>query len=75
MTATPALLCRYLGPFQAEYEVTPDEKLGEKGKEIMTKYLTPKSFLQSLSREPVLPVGAEDAPGAGERALGEEPRG
>uniref|UniRef100_A0A4X1SWX1 G protein-coupled receptor kinase 5 n=1 Tax=Sus scrofa TaxID=9823 RepID=A0A4X1SWX1_PIG len=27
----------------AEYEVTPDEKLGEKGKEIMTKYLTPKS--------------------------------
>uniref|UniRef100_A0A8C9LZ75 G protein-coupled receptor kinase n=1 Tax=Piliocolobus tephrosceles TaxID=591936 RepID=A0A8C9LZ75_9PRIM len=26
----------------AEYEVTPDEKLGEKGKEIMTKYLTPK---------------------------------
>lgn len=28
--------------FQAEYEVTPDEKLGEKGKEIMTKYLTPK---------------------------------
>lgn len=23
-------------------EVTPDEKLGEKGKEIMTKYLTPK---------------------------------
>nr|XP_031538685.1 G protein-coupled receptor kinase 5 [Vicugna pacos] len=27
----------------AEYEVTPDEKLGKKGKEIMTKYLTPKS--------------------------------
>ncbi|ELK04913.1 G protein-coupled receptor kinase 5 [Pteropus alecto] len=27
----------------AEYEVTPDEKLGEKGKEVMTKYLTPKS--------------------------------
>ncbi|XP_004428184.1 PREDICTED: G protein-coupled receptor kinase 5 isoform X1 [Ceratotherium simum simum] len=27
----------------AEYEVTPDEKLGEKGKEIMTKYLSPKS--------------------------------
>lgn len=27
----------------AEYEVTPDEKLGEKGKEIMTKYLTPKT--------------------------------
>ncbi|XP_028716591.1 G protein-coupled receptor kinase 5 isoform X4 [Peromyscus leucopus] len=27
----------------ADYEVTPDEKLGEKGKEIMTKYLTPKS--------------------------------
>ncbi|KFO28946.1 G protein-coupled receptor kinase 5 [Fukomys damarensis] len=26
----------------AEYEVTPDEKLGEKGKQIMTKYLTPK---------------------------------
>lgn len=26
----------------AEYEVTPDEKLGEKGKEIMTKYLTSK---------------------------------
>nr|XP_023494212.1 G protein-coupled receptor kinase 5 isoform X2 [Equus caballus] len=28
----------------AEYEVTPDEKLGEKGKEIMTKYLTPKGL-------------------------------
>ena len=33
---------RVLFLFQAEYEVTPDEKLGEKGKEIMTKYLTPK---------------------------------
>ncbi|XP_075468154.1 G protein-coupled receptor kinase 5 isoform X3 [Ascaphus truei] len=27
----------------AEYEVTPDEKLGEKGKEIILKYLTPES--------------------------------
>ncbi|KAM8924757.1 G protein-coupled receptor kinase 5 [Pelodytes ibericus] len=26
-----------------EYEVTPDEKLGEKGKEILLKYLTPES--------------------------------
>ncbi|XP_077897007.1 G protein-coupled receptor kinase 5 isoform X3 [Ictidomys tridecemlineatus] len=37
----------------AEYEVTPDEKLGEKGKEIMTKYLTPKSpvFIAQVSRD------------------------
>lgn len=37
----------------AEYEVTPDEKLGEKGKEIMTKYLTPKSpvFVAQVSRD------------------------
>lgn len=28
--------------FQAEYEIAPDEKLGEKGKEIMMKYLTPE---------------------------------
>ncbi|KAJ7397372.1 G protein-coupled receptor kinase 5 [Pitangus sulphuratus] len=27
----------------AEYEIAPDEKLGEKGKEIMMKYLTPES--------------------------------
>ncbi|XP_078500040.1 G protein-coupled receptor kinase 5 isoform X1 [Lissotriton helveticus] len=27
----------------AEYEVTPDEKLGEKGKEIIMRYLTPES--------------------------------
>ncbi|XP_075071649.1 LOW QUALITY PROTEIN: G protein-coupled receptor kinase 5 [Mixophyes fleayi] len=27
----------------AEYEVTPDEKLGEKGREIILKYLTPES--------------------------------
>eukprot|EP00073_Rattus_norvegicus_P043140 XP_017445121.1 PREDICTED: G protein-coupled receptor kinase 5 isoform X2 [Rattus norvegicus] len=27
----------------AEYEITPDENLGAKGKEIMTKYLSPKS--------------------------------
>ncbi|KAM4704404.1 LOW QUALITY PROTEIN: G protein-coupled receptor kinase 5 [Rhinophrynus dorsalis] len=27
----------------AEYEVTPDEKLGEKGREILLKYLTPES--------------------------------
>nr|XP_033796552.1 G protein-coupled receptor kinase 5 isoform X2 [Geotrypetes seraphini] len=27
----------------AEYEVTPDEKLGEKGKEIILRYLTPES--------------------------------
>ncbi|XP_072480064.1 G protein-coupled receptor kinase 5 isoform X2 [Notamacropus eugenii] len=27
----------------AEYEITPDEKLGEKGKEIVMKYLTPES--------------------------------
>uniref|UniRef100_A0A8B9YBK7 G protein-coupled receptor kinase n=1 Tax=Bos mutus grunniens TaxID=30521 RepID=A0A8B9YBK7_BOSMU len=37
----------------AEYEVTPDEKLGEKGKEIMTKYLTPKSpvFITQVGRD------------------------
>ncbi|XP_060260731.1 G protein-coupled receptor kinase 5 isoform X3 [Ovis aries] len=37
----------------AEYEVTPDEKLGEKGKEIMTKYLTPKSpiFIAQVGRD------------------------
>jgi len=28
--------------FQAEYEIAPDEKLGEKGKEIMMKYLIPE---------------------------------
>lgn len=28
--------------FQAEYEVMPDEKLGEKGKEIVKKYLVPE---------------------------------
>lgn len=28
--------------FQAEYEIAPDEKLGEKGKEIVMKYLTPE---------------------------------
>ncbi|KAJ6669034.1 hypothetical protein lerEdw1_007843 [Lerista edwardsae] len=28
----------------AEYEVTPDEKLGEKGKEIVMKYLAPKEM-------------------------------
>ncbi|XP_075705676.1 G protein-coupled receptor kinase 5-like [Rhinoderma darwinii] len=27
----------------AEYEVTPDEKMGEKGREIILKYLTPES--------------------------------
>ncbi|XP_069835766.1 G protein-coupled receptor kinase 5 isoform X2 [Dendropsophus ebraccatus] len=27
----------------AEYEVTPDEKMGEKGREILLKYLTPES--------------------------------
>lgn len=27
--------------FQAEYELLPDEKLGEKGKEIVMKYLIP----------------------------------
>lgn len=32
----------FLCLFQAEYEIAPDEKLGEKGKEIMMKYLTPE---------------------------------
>lgn len=32
----------YIYLFQAEYEIAPDEKLGEKGKEIMMKYLTPE---------------------------------
>ncbi|XP_029767226.1 G protein-coupled receptor kinase 5 [Terrapene carolina triunguis] len=46
----------------AEYEIAPDEKLGEKGKEIMMKYLTPeksapvtnkhRSVLDYLSGEP-----------------------
>ena len=42
---------------------------------IISFALPSQSFLQSLSREPVLLVSAADAPGAGERALGEEPRG
>lgn len=32
----------FLYLFQAEYEIAPDEKLGEKGKEVMMKYLTPE---------------------------------
>ncbi|XP_073096416.1 G protein-coupled receptor kinase 5 isoform X3 [Manis javanica] len=45
----------------AEYEVTPDEKLGEKGKEIMTKYLTPKPDFFAASPdilEADVPAGA-----------------
>ncbi|XP_065494719.1 G protein-coupled receptor kinase 5 isoform X1 [Caloenas nicobarica] len=37
----------------AEYEIAPDEKLGEKGKEIMMKYLTPESpaFVPEVSQD------------------------
>ncbi|XP_063261277.1 G protein-coupled receptor kinase 5 isoform X2 [Prinia subflava] len=37
----------------AEYEIAPDEKLGEKGKEIMMKYLTPESpaYVPEVSQE------------------------
>ncbi|KAM6346951.1 G protein-coupled receptor kinase 5 [Alca torda] len=40
----PELECciRFLDAVE-EYEIAPDEKLGEKGKEIMMKYLTPES--------------------------------
>ncbi|XP_074856639.1 G protein-coupled receptor kinase 5 isoform X1 [Carettochelys insculpta] len=37
----------------AEYEIAPDEKLGEKGKEIMMKYLTPESpvYVAEISQD------------------------
>ncbi|KFW03938.1 G protein-coupled receptor kinase 5, partial [Eurypyga helias] len=50
----PALECciRFLDSV-AEYEIAPDEKLGEKGKEIMMKYLTPESpaFVPEVSQD------------------------
>ncbi|XP_005999275.1 G protein-coupled receptor kinase 5 [Latimeria chalumnae] len=37
----------------SEYEVTPDEKLREKGKEIISKYLTPQSpeYIEEVSQD------------------------
>ncbi|RLW02275.1 hypothetical protein DV515_00007414 [Chloebia gouldiae] len=60
---------------EAEYEIAPDEKLGEKGKEIMMKYLTPEDI--DLEKDEgkfnrILPASVE-APPAAHRVLTESP--
>ncbi|XP_038944748.1 G protein-coupled receptor kinase 5 isoform X5 [Rattus norvegicus] len=44
----------------AEYEITPDENLGAKGKEIMTKYLSPKFWSYKITIVPRFYVGPGD---------------